>query len=209
LGNASRRGCPWECRGPWSPRGGVASTSIPVSAHGAIPAPGGSWRLAVPIPPTLGLGANYPHTCPPPRNVGDSAGLGLLPCRQPRACAIPSGHSPLIHCAPSLARTRQRSWRVRPARSAWRAPQAEDWQQAGLTANNAGLLLPSVPAGTTTVFPGTFAVWGSSFGGGTIKLQAGFVDTAGTTNWVDTPNPLSLRPARLACPFDVTRCKSC
>jgi len=57
-----------------------------------------------------------------------------------------------------------------------------------LTANNAGLLLPSVPAGTTTVFPGTFAVWGSSFGGGTIKLQAGFVDTAGTTNWVDTPN---------------------
>lgn len=34
--------------------------------------------------------------------------------------------------------------------------------------------------------PGTFAVIGT-FGGATVKLQAGFVNAAGVTNWIDVP----------------------
>ena len=54
-------------------------------------------------------------------------------------------------------------------------------------ANNAGLSVPSVPSGYVTSFPGTFAAWGT-FGSGTIKLQAGYVDGAGTVNWIDITN---------------------
>ena len=53
-----------------------------------------------------------------------------------------------------------------------------------LTANNAGLVLPSVPNGNTTAWLATLGAWGT-FGSGTLKLQAGFADNAGALNWID------------------------
>jgi hypothetical protein len=54
----------------------------------------------------------------------------------------------------------------------------------GYITTNTTTPLPGVPTGGKQSFPGTFAVWGT-FGGTTIKLQAGFIDNAGTLQWQD------------------------
>lgn len=58
-------------------------------------------------------------------------------------------------------------------------------QTSYLTANTPanGLQISGKPSGRSSL-PSTFAVWGT-FGGGTIKMQAGFVDSAGVTQWQD------------------------
>jgi|SRR6516165_660839 hypothetical protein len=53
-----------------------------------------------------------------------------------------------------------------------------------LTANNAGLVLPSVPNGHVSSFPATLGAWGT-FESGALKVQLGFTDNAGVLNWVD------------------------
>lgn len=63
-------------------------------------------------------------------------------------------------------------------------------QTGYLSANTTGLIISGKPSGRSSL-PTTFAVWGgggSNFGGGTIKLQAGFVDSNGVTQWQDIPN---------------------
>lgn len=59
-------------------------------------------------------------------------------------------------------------------------------QTGYLTANNTGLNIAGKPSGRSSL-PSTFAAWGT-FGSGTIKLQAGFVDANNVTQWQDIPN---------------------
>jgi hypothetical protein len=59
-------------------------------------------------------------------------------------------------------------------------------QTGYFTANNPGLIISGVPSGRSSL-PSTFAVWGT-FGGGTIAMQAGFVDNLGVTQWQAIPN---------------------
>ena len=59
-------------------------------------------------------------------------------------------------------------------------------QTAYLTADTTGLQISGKPSGRSSL-PATFAVFGT-FGGGTIKLQAGFVDSLGVTQWMDIPD---------------------
>jgi hypothetical protein len=54
-----------------------------------------------------------------------------------------------------------------------------------LTANTTGLIISGKPSGRSSL-PSTFAVFGT-FGGGTIHMEAGYVDTAGVTHWQAIP----------------------
>jgi hypothetical protein len=65
-------------------------------------------------------------------------------------------------------------------------------QTGFLTANNTGLVISGKPSGRSSL-PSTFAVFGT-FGGGTIHMQAGFVDAAGITRWQDIPNTTFTAP---------------
>lgn len=52
-----------------------------------------------------------------------------------------------------------------------------------LTANNAGLVIPGVPSGRSSL-PTTFAAFGT-FGGGSLQLQAGFMDANNVMQWIN------------------------
>ena len=58
-------------------------------------------------------------------------------------------------------------------------------QTAYLTADG-NYNISGKPSGRSSL-PCTFATWGT-FGSGTIKMQAGFVDSLGVTNWQDIPD---------------------
>jgi hypothetical protein len=59
-------------------------------------------------------------------------------------------------------------------------------QTGNLTADTTGLIIQGKPSGRSSL-PSTFAAFGT-FGSGTIKLQAGFVNSQGVTTWLDIPN---------------------
>lgn len=59
-------------------------------------------------------------------------------------------------------------------------------QTGYLTADTTGLIISGKPSPRSSL-PSTFATFGT-FGGGTIKLQAGFVDSNNVTQWQDIPD---------------------
>jgi len=55
----------------------------------------------------------------------------------------------------------------------------------GTITGNGSIVIPGTPTGRSSL-PTTFAILGTgTMGGGTVQLQAGFVDDTGTTQWIN------------------------